>query len=88
MAYDDWDINHGDRYDLVSPEQKKLDSASYWLESVLDRLYSDDGDLDEFSLQCDLDELCHLLGVKRQPGLLTVHRKDPKITQFLDGMEA
>lgn len=91
MEYD-WETGYSQAdSDIVSAEQRKLDSAGYWLESILERLYDDQGPVDEFSLACDLDELCHLLDVKRKTGLLQVQRKEkqePKVREFLNDMEA
>ena len=46
-----------------SPEQKKLDSAAYWLESITERLYGGEP-IDLEMLQYDLEEMGHILGVK------------------------
>jgi hypothetical protein len=92
MSYNDWDQNYSPADDeIVRPEQIKLDNASYWLESVLERLYDKESPLDSFSLQCDLDELCHQLGVKPRFSLIQIQRKEnpeSKVSEFLNGMEA
>jgi len=72
MSFYDYDETHADvDYDVVTPEQKKLDSAAYWVQSIMDRLYDAESELDEFSLQCDLDELCHILEIKPKCALVT-----------------
>ncbi len=53
----------------------KLDSASYWLESIIRRIYSKEEHLDKFLLECDLDELCYLLGVDMPRGPVQIDRK-------------
>jgi hypothetical protein len=88
MEYD-WETSYSPAdSEIISDEKRRIDSAGYWLDSVLERLYDASSELDEFSLACDLDELCHLLDVKRKPGILQVERKQTKVTQFLHGLEA
>lgn len=54
---------------------EKIESASYWLESILRRIYSKEKHLDKFLLECDLDELCHILGVEMPKGPVQIDRK-------------
>lgn len=54
---------------------EKIESASYWLESVLRRVYSKEQHLDKFLLECDLEELCYLLGVDMPKGPVQIDRK-------------
>lgn len=57
-----------------SPEQKKLDSCSYWLDSILERLYGSEGvDLD--MLQYDLEEMAHLLGCKMPKAAMNIEAR-------------
>lgn len=68
MEYDDWKTGYWEAMaditkDERSDERRKLENASYWLESILERLYGPE-ELDKFMLACDLDELAHQLGVK------------------------
>jgi hypothetical protein len=56
----------------TSPEQHKLDSCSYWMESILTRLYNKDEVLDISALEWDLDELSHLLDVRMPRGQIKI----------------
>ncbi len=90
MAFEDYEEKYSPAdHEFVRPEQKKLDSAAYWVESIMDRLYDQSGPLDTGSLACDLDELCYILGVKTKKGLLQVQRKyRMQLNEFLSDMEA
>ncbi len=63
--YDSWKTGYDDFLDLIPVEEtedrRKLESASYWVESLVERLYNKDEKCDVGMLESDLDELCHIL---------------------------
>ena len=65
-------VIEGDGKDISS---QKLDSASYWLESLIRRIYSKEQHLDKFLLECDLGELCYILDVDMPKGPVQIDRK-------------
>jgi hypothetical protein len=60
-----------DYFPAASPDaeaaERKLQDAAYWLESIVQRLDSKEPE----HLEVDLEELCHILGVKPPVAKLT-----------------
>lgn len=88
--YDPTDYDYSPMCRHCEENEQKLDHAKEWLESVVRQLYSKDK-LDCLELENDLDELCHLLGVRMIPGDLTIARKSDytprkEIIQFAANM--
>lgn len=63
---------------------RQLRIAKEFMEVVVECLYGE-GPLDEYKLDCSVEELCHVLDVKLPPGSLTIERKKPN-SPFFDYM--
>jgi hypothetical protein len=60
--------------DDQTPEQKKIESCSYWMESILERIYGHEN-IDMEMLQYDLEEISHLLGVKMPKASMNIEAR-------------
>lgn len=57
-----------------SPEQKKLYNCSYWMDSIIERLYGSEA-VDLEMLQYDIEEIAHLLGCKMPRGAMNIEAR-------------
>lgn len=85
-SYDAWKTGYYEHeaLDLIPVEetddQKKLERAFYWVESIVERLYNKEEGCDVGMLESDLDELCHILGVKMNTGDIQIQAKQKPVS--------
>lgn len=59
---------------LCDDTYKKLDTAKYWLESIIEQLYSNDP-IDPVKFEDHLEELCHQLEMNVPKSTLLIKRR-------------
>lgn len=81
MCYQDRDYGMYDPCHCCRDHDKTIEALTESVESIVKQLYIDQK-IDCARLECNLDNLCYMLGIKVPAGIINLYRHSEKIEKF------